>query len=99
VISFYNFTPPFEWPYYRYSVSGWENGTYYFIVVAYNEFGNYTTGCLKIIVLIPYIPSNGNIDGKNVYEWIRITIPYLITAGLLGVLIFVYYKRKKFRSK
>ncbi|MFX1320376.1 MAG: SBBP repeat-containing protein [Promethearchaeota archaeon] len=99
VKSFYNFTPPFEWPYYRYSVSGWGNGTYFFIVVAYNEFGNYTTGCLKIIVLIPYTPSNGTTDGKNVYEWIPITIPYIIITGLLGVLILVYYKRKKFRSK
>ena len=96
VKSFYNFTPEFEWPYYRYSITGWGNGTYYFIAVAYNEYGNYTTGCLEVKVLIHHIPSNGTIDGKNNFEWIPYTLPYVATAGLLGVLIFVYYKRKKF---
>ena len=99
VKSFYNFTPAFEWPYYRYSITGWENGTYYFIAVAYNEYGNYTTGCFEVQVLIPHIPSNGTIDGKNNFEWIPYIITYVVTAGVLGLLIFVYYKRKKFRSK
>ena len=101
VKSFCNFTPPFEWPYYRYSITGWENGTYYFIAVAHNEFGNYTTECLEVKVLIPHVPSNETIDGngKNNYEWIPYTLPYVGIFGVLGVLIFVYYKRKKFRTK
>ena len=66
--------------------------------MAYNEFGNYTTGCLEVKVLIPHIPLNGTIDGKNLFEWIPLTFPYVITAGLLGVLIYVYIKRKKFGS-
>lgn len=97
--SIYNFTPEFEWPYYRYSITGWSNGTYYLIAVAYNEYGNYTTACLKINILIPHIPSNGTIDDKFVFEWISYTIPSLITFGLLVVLIYLYYRRKKFRSK
>ena len=95
VKSFYNFTPAFEWPYYRYSITGWGNGTYNFIAVAYNEYGNYTTGCLEVKVLIPHLPSNGTSDGKNLFKWIPQILPNVVTAGLLGILIYVYYKRRK----
>ena len=98
VKSFYNFTPPFEWPFYRYSITGWGNGTYYFIAVAYNEFGNYTTGCLEVNVIIPHVPSNETIDSKNVFVWIPHILPFIITTGLVGLMIFVYVKRKKFSS-
>jgi parallel beta-helix repeat protein len=54
-----------------YFISGKNNGTYYYVIVAFNEYGNITSNCIKINVsIIPnlriFISGNqGWIDFKN----------------------------------
>jgi len=35
------------------ALSGYTNGTYYFIVVAHNDYGDTLSNCIEVIVLIP----------------------------------------------
>jgi hypothetical protein len=93
----YNFTPQFEWPTYRYNLchclgTGLTNGTYYFMVIASNEYGNSTTECLEVEVAIPVEQKT---RGNNILE---IIIPQVITYLALGSLItgsIVLYKKRK----
>jgi len=39
----------------QFNIINWDTGTYYFIAISYNEFGNYTTDNLIIIIEIPEI--------------------------------------------
>jgi len=43
---------------------GYSNGTYYFIAVAFNNFGNATSNCIEVEVEIPY-EGDGNGDGDD----------------------------------
>ena len=52
-ILYEGFIPSIIWPTYRYSISNWGNGTYFFKVVAYNQYGNQSTNCVEVIVNIP----------------------------------------------
>ena len=63
-----------------YSISGLLNGTYYYIAVAYNDFGNTSSNCIFIIVAIPpgippiafSLSSNADtpdIDGIFILSW------------------------------
>ncbi|MFX1477392.1 MAG: SBBP repeat-containing protein [Promethearchaeota archaeon] len=95
VIEVYNFTPPFEWPTYRHDITGLTNGTYYFVVVAFNEYGSYITECLEIKVKIPKEPNNGNTNGNEIFKYLpQIIVPVIIGILVFGM-IFIYYKRKK----
>ncbi len=95
VVKIHNFTIQFHWPLYRYNLSGLINGTYYFIVAAFNDFGEYISGCLEVIVEI--IPENkpeihlevgiGNIIAQ--------VVSYTALGGLLFGMVLIYNKRKK----
>ena len=91
----YNFIPSFQWPTYRYGISGWNNGTYSFKISAFNEYGNFQTDWLEIKVSIP--PDNGKQNNGSNFpvEFIQQVIIYLIFAGALGGLVFLYIRRKK----
>ena len=70
-----------------YSISRLINGTYYYIIVAYNEFGSTLSNCIKIVVEIPKknVPPQ-KIPGYNMF--------YLV--AILG-LMSVYLICKRFR--
>ncbi|MFX0024502.1 MAG: SBBP repeat-containing protein [Candidatus Hermodarchaeota archaeon] len=96
VITLYDgFTPPFLWPNYRYQISNWQNGTYYFMVVAYNMYGNYSTNCLEIKIDIPRDPNENPVDNNNNFEFKpEFLLPFTL-IGLLVTLIIIRYKFKK----
>jgi hypothetical protein len=93
----YNFTPQFEWPTYRYNLchclgTGLTNGTYYFKVIASNQYGYSTTECLEVEVGIPIEPQE---RGSNIFDLI---LPQLITYVTLGSLItgsIILYKKRR----
>ena len=101
VTEIYNFTPSFEWPTYRYQLchcsgTGLSNGTYYFIVVASNEYGTYTTECLEIIEKIPVEQvDEAHKNGNELLQYIPQVIAYVALGSLLTGLIFIYNKRRK----
>jgi ABC-type glycerol-3-phosphate transport system substrate-binding protein len=68
-----------------YSVSGLANGTYYYIVVAYNEYGNRLSNCIKIVIEIPNKNAGPQgIPGYNILLLVTIlglTSVYLIFKG------------------
>lgn len=90
------FSPPFDWPTYRYKISDWENGTYYFKIVAYNNYGNRSTECLKIIVQIPEESQEKPEDQHNEVFKLNPQV-YLIAAFsvLLGILVYIKLKTRK----
>lgn len=99
VIEIYNFTPSFEWPTYRYQLcdssgAGLSNGTYYFIVVATNEYGEYTTECLEVVVKIP-IEQSEEQGGNNIFKYFPQVVTYVALGSMLTGLIIIYNKRKK----
>jgi hypothetical protein len=68
------------------ALSGYTDGTYYFIVVAHNAYGDTLSNCIEVIV---QIPSDGGIPGYNLYFiFAAIGIVSAITIG----------KRRKKRS-
>lgn len=87
------FSPSFDWPTYRYKVTDWENGTYYFKIVAYNNYGNRSSECLKIIVQIPKENQEKPEDSNNEVFKINPQL-YLIAAFFVLFGILVYLKLK-----
>jgi ABC-type glycerol-3-phosphate transport system substrate-binding protein len=75
-----NATSPF-------SISGLENGTYYYVIVAYNENGNIVSNTIKIIVDIP--EKTQIISGYNEFLFVAILS---LTTGL------IVFKRLKMNS-
>lgn len=92
----YNFTPSFHWPSYRYKITGWNNGTYNFQVIAFNQYGSSETEWLEVKVSIPKDSSNQNIGNTNNFpiEIIQQVIISSLFIGLLGGLIFIYMKKR-----
>ncbi|MFX1356673.1 MAG: S8 family serine peptidase [Promethearchaeota archaeon] len=66
------------------SISGLENGTYYYIVVAHNRYGDTLSNCIEVVVSIPSPPTPGGISGYNLI--------FVITIVSL-VSIFIVKKR------
>jgi len=63
-------------------ITGYSNGTYYFIVVAHNEYGDTLSNCLIVIVGIPPEgPDDGVIPGYPLY--LLLTLFTVITAILI----------------
>lgn len=63
-------------------ITGYSNGTYYFIVVAHNDNGDTLSNCLIVIVEIPPEgPSDGVIPGYPIY--LLLTLFTLMTAILI----------------
>ena len=95
VNSIYNITLSFQWPVYRLNISSMDNGTYYFIVMASNEFGCYITDCLEITVEIPPEFDKENNDITDSFQNISQVLTYVAFGGLLLGLVLIYYKRKR----
>jgi WD40 repeat protein len=61
----------------NYSINGLQNGTYYYAIVAHNQFGNTTTNCVNVTVIrYPPLPFNlstnatqPEIDGNYNLTW------------------------------
>lgn len=87
------------WPTYRYYISNWGNGTYFFKVVAYSQYGNQSTNCVEVIVNIPKEGDKNIVDKDtnrfqiNVEVWLA-----FILICLLGILIFIRSIYKKFHQ-
>ncbi|MFW9970500.1 MAG: hypothetical protein ACFFDF_09890 [Candidatus Odinarchaeota archaeon] len=90
------FTPSFSWPTYRYSISNWKNGTYFFKVIAYNLYGNYSANCLEIKIEIPKDSvTNPNENDRNRFEINPRFLLILFLIILLGILIFIRTKYRR----
>jgi uncharacterized delta-60 repeat protein len=98
VLSLYNYTPEFDWPTYRYPITGKGNGDFYYRVVAFNEYGNFTSECIKITVLIPKKSSSKSRDKEDSqFEIDPIVIQLIMLAifiSLIGILIITRKKLK-----
>lgn len=91
------YTPLFNWPTYRYQVSGLDNGIYFFKIVAYNEYGNYSINSFRVVVKIPKEDDTVIEKGTSLFEINPEIILVLIFAGMMGTLILVLLKHKKLR--
>jgi hypothetical protein len=90
------FTPSIIWPIYRYIISNWKNGTYFFKIIAYNQYGNYSSNCLRVTVNIPKEKEEDTIDNDNFRFFIEVEIIIsFILISLLGILIFMRSRYKK----
>jgi len=75
---------------------GWNNGAYYFIIIANNTNGNYTSICIKLIISIPPSPNNDSDEPTD-----DIIIFYIGGLILFGIMIIglsltsVLRKRKR----
>lgn len=88
-----NFTPSLDLPTYRYSLIGLNNGTYYYKIIAFNEYGNVETECIQVTVSIP--PPHPLERPKAIEFPYIIVIQAILLPGLIGALIFIYKKRKR----
>lgn len=85
-----NYTPDFEWPEYRYPITSTLNGTSYFLVVAFNQYGNYSSECIQIELRLPKIPSRPS--DLPIYLIIILSTTIPITA--VGVGVYIFRKRR-----
>ena len=72
-----------------FTVSGLPTGEYYFVIVAYNQYGDIMSNNLYVVVIIPGGPTPPGISGYN-------------TLVILGIVIFIaviLFKRKKLKYK
>ena len=83
------YIPEFEWPRYRYQISISENGTYFFMVVAFNDNGNFSSVCIQVEIRIPPTPGNGNIPLDPL-----IIFSIILIIGIACVLIYLIYRYK-----
>ncbi|NVM18145.1 MAG: extracellular solute-binding protein [Candidatus Lokiarchaeota archaeon] len=67
-------------------LSGYTDGTYYFIVVAYNDYGNILSNCIEVIVQLPSEPQEPVISGYDTF---------LLIVVIGTVLIIIVKKRRK----
>lgn len=89
-----NYTPDFEWPEYRYPVSLTKNGTHYFQVIAFNKFGNFSSGCIQVELRMP-----SHVNGSEPPPIILIVI-LSITIPLAGVVVgIILYKKIRIKRK
>lgn len=65
-------------------LSGYTDGTYYFIVIAYNDYGNITSNCIKVVVQMPQVPE---ISGYNAL--------FLIIVFSTGLIIIVKKRHRQ----
>ncbi len=73
------------------------DGTYYYVVVAFNDYGNTTSNCVKVVVLIPEKDGDDGDDddsGKDEGSQIPFGNFFLIFIAI-SVIALVYYKRRK----
>ncbi len=91
-----NFTPSLDLPTYRYNISGLNNGTYYYKIIAYNQYGNFSTDCVQVRVAFPPRPPipQEPIE-KDKFRFPQEIIFLIIFGILFSILIIVYKKHKK----
>ncbi len=93
-----NFTPSLDLPIFRYNLSGLNNGTYFYKIFAFNHYGNHSTDCIEVEVVIPPIlliqhkPEAGYVFPYGI-------LVYIGSFAFLGILIIVYKKLKKSDSR
>ncbi|GAI91027.1 unnamed protein product [marine sediment metagenome] len=69
------------------ALSGYTDGTYYFIAVAHNAYGDTRSNCIEVVV---QIPSDGGIPG---YYFV---IAAIIIVAVIGIVIaIIIIKRRK----
>ncbi|MFX1329310.1 MAG: hypothetical protein ACFE91_14370 [Promethearchaeota archaeon] len=66
-------------------LTGYTNGTYYFIVVAHNKYGDTLSNCIKIVVEI--LPEEGEGEGEGVIPSYPIAIISLIAIFIVSIII------------
>ena len=87
-----NFTPLLDLPTYRYPLNGLHNGTYYYQIIAFNTYGNFTMECIHITVSIsPPPPPKQPETTRFPYE----IVIQVVLFSLLGMLLFIYVRHKK----
>jgi len=79
------YEPDFEWPEYRYPVSLSKSGIYFFKVIAYNDYGNFSTNCIQVEVILPVLP-----EGT---PFLLIFI-IIISISIPGIIIALYLYKK-----
>ncbi|MFX0134437.1 MAG: hypothetical protein ACFFDN_12430, partial [Candidatus Hodarchaeota archaeon] len=98
------FIPEFEWPSYTYNQIK-DSCTYYYVVVAKNKYGNYTSNCVNITINLPLlIPADNDDDDKDDSEtinwYIIINLVSVISlGGLLATSYVIWKKKKRFPKK
>jgi len=84
------------------SLGGYSNGTYYFIAVAYNDFGYKISNCIKVTIdfMPPYNNDPPN-DDPNLNYLIETSTIALLTIGSIGVPAgtIVAFKKVRFAKK
>jgi hypothetical protein len=87
------FTPAFDWPTYRYKINNWADGTYYFLVVAFNTFGTINSNCIQVVV--ERTKTSEQSDPRPILQELNIELVLIIGfISALGALVFV----KKYRD-
>ncbi len=75
-----------------YSITGLSDGTYYYIVAAYNEYGYTLSNCISVDVLIEEGDGSAAIPGYNGFLLMAI-------LGLVSIiLVFRHFKKKNLKS-
>jgi len=74
-------------------LSGYTTGTYYFIIVAYNEYGETLSNCVIVNVQIPIANSLTIIIPDSTTSWVKGSDHYIYwtsTGDISNVTIFLY---------
>jgi len=81
-----------------------EEGTYYFIIVSHNRFGNNHSNCLKIVVDYWQEPDQDSSDDElpktppKLNIWLILIIATIIISTIVGIMILLYLKKKRWIS-
>ena len=65
-----------------YTVPALDDGIYYFIIIAYNKFGNTTSNCIEICIYFPYI--------EDATYYFLFTLIIIISSVLIGIEILMF---------
>ncbi|MFX1258671.1 MAG: hypothetical protein ACFFAN_12485 [Promethearchaeota archaeon] len=100
------YIPDFSSPTYKYPIKNKGDGSYYFRIAAFNEYGNFTSLCLEVVVKMEESGGDDDDDeddGGGERKQSNIS-PYLV-SGLLGVsfcaslVVLIYLKYFKSRAQ
>ena len=81
-----------------YSISGLTNGTYYFVIVAFNKFGETISNCIKITVELPISPPLPP-DDDDPNQGARVIQGYNIVLSLFAIIsISICFLLKKYKK-
>jgi len=86
LLAFQNATSP-------YSIIGLSTDVYYYVVVAYNEYGFTLSNCVSIVVIIEEINGDGTIPGYNIF------LVMAILGLVSSILVFRQLIKKNYRDQ